>query len=578
MTYTSNFCRNPSFQMGITGYSALLTGQIALDTTNVLYGNQSLFVNCPGNKPGEGCATAGGVIPNRATCSASIYLTGNGAVVVYALIAGTVVGSQPVTLTGQWQRVVLNGISSTPGQTILIEIATATATQCQFWVSGCQIEDSSPAHPYCDGDQSGCEWTEGFWGGVSVCYFENPVTAVSNVTTTPDVVNILNTGERYFVTPVPAGSDNFNPLVILGGAGPAAALSDFSVSSLTDPDPAQTYTSWNNATIASATGSSYNRSWSVFYPPVDYLVSGGEYLYSRAAYFAAGWYFTSVPSDGTVNITRVQAEVLPVTTGYGQPSPSSFDPPRAIHSIIKPDRLNFCPNPSIEVSTAGWSATGSAAISQDGTVSVGDIIEYDDNLLTAGTHSLKVTCNANGDGAEITLVNLITGLTYIVSAYVQPGQGFDNIVLAIADGDTSVLATGGTGYGAGGYGEGYYGGIDPMNDLPENVWYRINCIFTATADSHVLQIQSSAAVDVSYPANMWIDAVLAEAGEDLSFYFDGSFGINYSWETGGTAGLTRSYYYDQSAVKQQAVLNILDRHTPLGIEAGTPQYSTPYIQ
>lgn len=579
VSYTTNYSRNPSFQMNLEGYSQLLDASIALDTTNVLYGNQSCVVGCPGNNAGEGCSTSGGIIPGHSTCAASCYITGSGSVTVYAVTnpGGIIVTSVPVVLTGQWQRIKLEGIECYPGQTLFLTVRTTVASQCQFWLSGIQVEDTSPCHPYCDGDQDGCEWAEGFWGGISVCLYENPVAAVSASSTASNRVPILIQGERFYVSSV-SSSRTYDSLVFAGGSGPAGAVTDFAVFGLTDPDPAQAYVSWNNAGTLSSTGGTYTRIWSVFYPPQEYLVSNGDVLYERAAYGAVGWKFASVPANGTVNLARVQAEVLPVTTGYSQPSPSAFDPPRAIHSVIKPDRLNYCTNPSIEVSVSGWTAVGEASLSQDGTVSVGDIIEYDDNILTAGTHSLKVVVNSNGDGAEISIPDLITGYTYIASVYVRPGQGMENIVLSVADGETSVLATGGTGYGTGEYDEGPYGGIDPASDLPENTWFRINCIFTASSDTEILSVTSSSAEDISYPADMWVDAVLIEAGEVLSFYFDGSFGVNYSWETGGSAGLARSYYYDQQAIKQQAVLNVLAGHIPLGITAGTPEYSVPPAQ
>lgn len=577
--FTNNYCRNPSFQMGLEGFTFLLDAKISLDKNNVLYGNQSCFVNCPGISAGEGCVTAGGIIPGHSAASASLFITGSGSVTIDAVVnpGGTVVGSTPVQCTNQWQRVQIPNITCTPGQTLFLVVHTTTALPCQFWISGIQIEDSQFCHPYCDGDQDGCEWIEGFWGGISVCFFQNPVHAVANVNEFSNLVPILVTGEKFFVT---AESSNLtiSDLVFTGAPGPVAAVTDFGISQLTDPDPAQTYTSWNTAGLVSSTGGAYTRNWAVFLPPNDYPVSNGQLLWKRAAYMSAGWYFTSLPNNGTVNLARVQTEVLPITTGYSQPAPSSFDPPRALHSIIKPNRLNYCTNPSIEVSTAGWTATGTGSVSQDSTVSVGQIIEYDDNLLTAGTKSLKVTVNSNGDGAQITIGDLITGYTYIASAYVQAGPGFSNILMSIANGETSVLSTGGTGYGFGGYGSGPYGGIDPTSDLATSTWFRINCIFTATSDSHALIIQSSSAADISYPSYIWVDAVMVEQGEVLSFYFDGSFGVNYNWESGGTAGLARSYFYDQQAVKTNAVLNILQRHTPLGILADTPLYRTPPIQ
>lgn len=575
MSFTNNYCRNPSFQLGLAGYSNSLDAAIQLDNTNVLYGNQSVLVSCPGIRAGEGCVTAGGIIPSTSLCSASCFINGTGSVTVYAVTnpGGVIVVSTPITCTGQWQRVKLEGITCSPGQTLFLIIQTSIAQRCQFWISGVQIEDSSPCHPYCDGDQDGCQWIEGFWGGVSVCHFENPIAAISNITATSNVVPILQTGKKFFIT-ANSEFETFSDLVVTSGPGPIGAVKDFGVAQLTDPDPAQTYVSWNTAGTPSTTGGTYSRNWGIFYPPVDYPVSNGN-LYNRAAYAAAGWFFASVPNNGTVNITRIQAEVLPITTGYSAPAPTAFDPPRAIHSIIKPDRLNYCVNPSIEVSTASWSALGTATLARDNTVSVGEIIEYDDDILTAGVASLKVTVNSSGDGAQINIVDLLTGVTYIASAYVQAGPGLENIVMSISNGETSVLATGGTGYGSGDYDIGPYGGINPASDLPVSTWFRINCIFTATADSHILQITSSSAADVFYPTHIWVDAVLVEPGEDLQFYFDGSFGSQYVWE--GTAGLSRSYFYDQYQIKQQAVLNVLEGHVPLGIDFDTPQYAIPPI-
>jgi len=575
--FTNNFVRNPAFQLGLQDYSSTQGATIQLDKSNVKYGTQSCYVKCPGNKAGEGVITAGGIIPSNSVCSASLYIMGTGDVTIYAAVnpGGTIVASVPVTCTGQWQRFALEEIQCSPGQTLFLMCQTNKAQECAFWITGIQCEDSSPHHPYCDGDQDGCEWLEGFWGGRSRCHFPNPVVANSNALGTPDLVNVLATGQRFFIDSSSVASA-FDDLVNVSGPGPIAAIKDFGVAQLTDPDPAQTYVSWNTAGTTSTTGGAYTRNWGVFYPPVDYPVSNGSNLWNRAAFMSAGWLFSSVPNNGTVNLSRVQVEALPVTTAYSQPSPTTFDPPRAIHSVIRPDRLNYITNPSIEVNTTGWSAVGTATLSQDGTVSVGQIIEFDDNLLTAGTKSLKVTLNANGDGAQINIPNLITGTTYIASAYVQAGAGLENIVMFVANGTSSVLSTGGTGYGGPPeYGSGSYGGVNPTSDLPLSTWFRINCIFTATADSHILQITNAAGLDVAYPTSMWIDAVLVEAGEVLSYYFDGSFGNNFSWE--GTAGLSRSYYYDQQNLKKNAVLNVLEGHVPLGIEFDTPQYNTPPI-
>jgi hypothetical protein len=54
--------------------------------------------------------------------------------------------------------------------------------------------------------------------------------------------------------------------------------------------------------------------------------------------------------------------------------------------------------------------------------------------------------------------------------------------------------------------------------------------------------------------------------------------VDYSWETGGSSGLTRSYYYERQEVGSAAVSAALAQHTPLGILAASPVYSQPYTQ
>lgn len=582
MVYTNNYCPNPSFQDGLTGYSTLADAVMSLDSTTVLFSTSSLFVTCPGIEAGEGCITASGTIPANATGSGSCYLQGSGSVTVYAVVnpGGVVVSSQPVTLTNQWTRITLSGIALVANQSLYLQISTTSAQYTQFRVSGVQIEDTSPAHPYCDGEQDGCIWVNNTYGGPSQQLYQNPIASSSSGRTDSNLVNVLLTGFSSIAVPLISSDKNYDPLVVVGAPGPAGAATDFSVSLLTDPDPAQTYVSWNNAGTPITTASSaWTRSFSVFIPPQDYLVSNGQLLYSRAAYAAIGWKYPSATINNFFQLAKAQAEVLPLTTGFGAASPSAYDPPRAIHSIIVADRINFCKNPSFEVSTANWSPTGSATLAQDGTVNIGEITEYDDTIISAGVNSCKITINAAGDGAQTTIANTIPGYMYTASCYVQAGAGLSNITLTIGGSTTSVTQSGGTGYGAGTYGGGPYGGINPGIDLTTGVWYRIWCVFQANSDAMNFEIISSPGSDISYPASMWLDAVLVEQGEILGGYFDGSSGTNYTWDSvTGTPGLARSYYYDQMAVKQQAVLNVLSKHTPLGISYAQPVYSVTPTQ
>lgn len=575
--YTTNLCINPSFQLGISGYSSVLGATLTLETSLVLYGTQSLNISSTGSVVGEGVSTAYGVATTASLASFSLFMQGSGTVIVSAVSQTRgVLGSTLVTLTSAWQRAIINQISVTPGEVLYITVASNVKEKLNLFIAGIQIEPESPAHPYVDGDQIGCYWAGGSPGGVSVQPFPNPIVGSANEIEATNVVVLSYPASPS--SPFIAAEHEFAPTVSVSSPGPVAAVTDFGIYQYSDPDPAMTYASWNTSGNSSGVTGYYTRNWGVFYPPLDYYASGSQKLWNRAAFMAVGFQFNSVPNNGSVNVSGVQAEVLPITAVYSRPAPSAYNLPRSVMPIVKPDRLNFCVNPSFEVSTAGWTALGTGVLTQDITKSAGNIIIYDDVQLTAGTSSMKVTVNANSDGAQTSLTNLIAGDTYTVSAYVQAGPGLANITLLCANGTTSVLSSGGTGYSFDGYGGGYYGGIPSGTDLTINTWYRISTTFIATDATVALSITANAALDVIYPASIWIDAVLVEAGSNLGTYFDGNFGVDYSWELGGLPGLSRSYYYSQNKVKKQAVNNVLSRHVPMGISSGTPQYNIPYTQ
>lgn len=577
MAYTTNYCLNPGFQNGLTGYSALKSASIQPDTTSILLTNPSCLVSTQGLVAGEGVSTAYGVIPDISVGSASIYVKGTGNVNVTAVLnpVGLTV-TQPVTLTNVWQRVALNGIAFTAGIVVNIEVTTTSMQAVDFSIANVQIENESPAHNYCDGNQEFCNWlVSGSTFGISEQLYPFPSGATGQTNDSGGIVNVLNMGE-VFLTTAEGFTEDFSATVLSSDINPLASMTDFGIFELTDPDPAQTYVGWNNGGTNSGTSGSYNRIWSTFYPPQDYFVSGGTQLWKRAAYMAVGFQFNSVPAAGTQNISDVQAEILPITTAFAQPAPSSYDEPRKLHTIIKPNRLNFITNPSFETSTAGWTAVGSASLATDATKTAGNIIEYDDFQFTAGTKSLNVTVNASGDGTEVTVADLIVGDTYIFSAYIQPGPGLLNINLSCETGSTSLQATG-LPYGGEGYGTGEpYGGILPGVDLPTGSWIRPSFVFTALHSSETIIITSVPGSDVSYPTHFWVDAVMLELGQDINFYFDGSFGTDYFWET--TANLSRSYYYNQYKVRKNAVFNVLQKHTPMGIHFAQPLTIVPYTQ
>lgn len=576
--YTNNFVANPSFQGGMAGYSIILdannnsTGVMYLDDSDHLYGVQALLVITNGVEAGEGVNLYQVTVGSTTTYTASCYVKGSGNVSASAVVNGVSSSLIPVMLTNQWQRIIFSGLALTSGNTVYIQLITTDVEVAQIQISGVQTEDSPLAHPYCDGDQPGCFWNAGY-ASTSYQPVANPATGTMAIITSTYGLNILVKGEQFASVPGTLSSHDYLPVIFIGSSGPASAVTDFTVSLLTDQDPAQTYGSWNNFT-SSVTNSGYTRLFGTFIPPADYIVSNGQFLYNRAAYGVPGWLFPSYPNAAAATIAKVQVENLPVTNLYGAASPSSFDTPRNIHSIVEPNRLNFCPNPSIEANTTGWTAIGSASIARDTTFYVGQLGNYDDMPYTTGVASLNVTVNANSDGVFINCPGLLTGFTYTATAYILAGPGLANVLMSIGNGTTSITASSGTGYDTGLYGAGGYGGITTSGgNVSQNIWFRIPLTFQATAGTNAIEFFASAGTGITYPTNFWVDAVLIEPGQNIGSYFDGNTpGDTYLWS--GAINNSTSYFYAVKGSGSQAVSDSLAKHVPLGITPSAPLYLT----
>lgn len=221
--------------------------------------------------------------------------------------------------------------------------------------------------------------------------------------------------------------------------------------------------------------------------------------------------------------------------------------------------------------------------------------------LLAGSDSGDVTMTADGDGISISVPDLILGDTYVASLFIQSGPGLAVLTASCADGEATLSQfTGGVPYGGEpgiGYGQGFYGGVgggtnysdddygsgsyggEPL-DIPTGIWSRLAFTFTANASTVTLSVIGVGSADVSYNTNFWVTGVMVEAGTELLDYFDGSYGgtdyLDFQWE--GTAGKSRSYFYQQFAVKKYTVNKVLAKHTPLGITYAAPVYLQVYTQ
>ena len=563
--WTYNLCPNPSFEAGLTGWTALTGTTLLQDTSQGYAGHASMQVETDGTAGGQGVYGPNVTVPSTGLGSMSLYITGPAGNLTVSAVSGmsaTVLASTTVALTGNYQRVVLSGLPLTSGDPMYVVVQTTTAQEMSFWLDAVQYEMNSPAHDYIDGSYLTCVWSG--YPDVSASYLPYPFgTAASGSMTLEGRASPVALGEAF-------GTSAEGSMTLSGTESgtivtdPVGALTDFSIWTPADMDPAVSYPAWSNAQ-ASTGETGWNRIYGVFGAPLQYDAADGV-LWSQAAYAAVGFDFTSVPSAAQQSLSDVQFELMPLPLPGSTPAPSTWVPPRQVTAVVKPTRLNFCPNPSIEVSTAGWTSIGTAVLSRDSSVTA-----------VAGTYSLKVTLHAPGDGCYIVIPELIYGDTYIVSASVQGGAGLEDILMSCSGTSTS-SAQQGIPYGGDailgiGYGQGPYGGIEADTaDMPTGQWFLPNAVFTAQASTVTLSFTSLAGSDISYPAEFWVDAVLVEAGETLGTYFDGSWGTDYSWETGGTSGLTRSYWYDRQEVSSGAVNDVLTQHTPLGITSATPVF------
>jgi hypothetical protein len=585
MTYTLNFAPNPNLQLGDTGYLPINDNSSVSIGTVSYVGYFACLVETAGIAAGEGVLTAGGIVPSIGTGSASVYVyspTGVGSLTISAAAEPSSAILQTVSYNlananQEWARVVLNNLPLLEGQELYLIVQTAVQQETSFYVSAVQYEMDAVAHPYIDGNSAFCTWLGTPGNSSSQQEYQFPAGGYGFMRLSGKPVAVVGRGESF---PVKA---EYTGVMTLSGScsgattvNPNAAFDAFGAwqPSTVDLDPAFSYASWNNAgTLSGQTG--YNRIYGLFLPPASMPDSGtattGTNLWNAAQYMAAGWEFLSVTNGQQQDLADVQVEMLPYVLG-ATPVPNTYHNPRQILTTIKPTRLNFAPNPSFAVSDADvYGITTTVTFAQTTAVSAETVASTLDNA------SLAVTVNDNGDGVAMSITDLLVGDTYIVSSWTQGGEGLYDVTVNCSGGSASSAQTG-TGYGEGTYGGGYYGGIDPVTEMASGQWY--NPVFTFVAQASTVQLYWTAVTGsgVTYPTTFWVDAITIEHGEVTEGYFDGSFGTDYYWETGGTAGLARSYYYQRYESSVGSVETVLTQHTPQGIIANTPSYFVPYTQ
>lgn len=601
--YTTNLCTNPSFESGLTGWTATdsgtalaqtgilvsATGQVISGVARSLYGAYSMQVTTDGTLRNQGVVGPAASVPvwdGPVVGSMTVGLFGETGVVEVSAVSnpgGVVLATALVPLNGTWQKVQLNNLLYPTGAengSVYLVITTAYAQDITFNVDGVSYQLQPTAHAYVDGSSQGGTWTG--TAGLSSSYqqYQFGLTATLSFSISGDA-SLVAQGEaldlgipaavEFSLTPVPQGG--------LGIFAPAAALTDFGLWTSQDPDPAQSYGWWTNAGIM-AGETNYSRPYAMVVPPRDYVVSNGSYAWRRAQWAAVGFRWLNVPAQASQVLTDVQLEICPTSPATAT-TPRPYQRPRQLQVVVKPNRLNFCPNPAIAVSTQGWAGiNGDEQLAQDDTQSPGEIGSYDGLPVLLG-QSLRCDLESSASlGASITISYLIAGETYICSFYTQPGAQVADILGQCGSGSAdlaSVIAVD-DGYGDAPYGSGPFGGVYEAQTALPQVWTRVSFAFVAGASTETLDISAQLVPGANLPVSFWVAGVLIENGDVLQPYFDGDSGADALWETGQTAGLTRSYYYNQLRYGQSIVEDALRVNTPLGISYAPPLYALPPAQ
>jgi hypothetical protein len=173
--------------------------------------------------------------------------------------------------------------------------------------------------------------------------------------------------------------------------------------------------------------------------------------------------------------------------------------------------------------------------------------------------------NQPWQGASTILIDLVPGEHYVASARIYLGTACPAVyALAFSGTASSVPDT-------------FFQGNNTslVTNTLSNGWYLVSVPFVATSPIATIvfavdrdQLPAVRTTAVTY----WIDAVVAEAGDIPGSYFDGSSGTGYEWETDGTPGLTRSYYYGDETHRSGVLQSLLAEYTLAGTNVATPQY------
>lgn len=366
----------------------------------------------------------------------------------------------------------------------------------------------------------------------------------------------FNKGEITLVVPIPfplsVSPGNFN----LGYGGSVSistdwrnTFSDFALwvnpsgsgySSVDlDPSSSPIIQGWQNQSASTPTGYYGGDS----YQPWTTL--GATLIPPRGAKYVAPKIGVQTASGAYQFLTYIGLSTLPLSDiqdyniSGGFPTPT-YEYPRALIVKPVPDRLNISVSPTGKnLVTAG--CTSSTGPSYNGTIST-TITVTDSDFTTVESQNIQVEA---GEVYTYSFSYQTTADSFSMEAQFLNGS------LQLID----IIQS------------------DPFPPTGSD-WGVASMTFTVPDGAFNMQVSPVVPESLTNTGStISITELLLEESSVVGTWFDGDSGDGYSWQSGETAGESRSYYYDNQSVRQQILDRVLLESTPLWLTLIDTQFS-----
>lgn len=328
------------------------------------------------------------------------------------------------------------------------------------------------------------------------------------------------------------------------------------------PDPAMLLSQQitSGAAYDSTSPSNFRRVSAQLLVPYDQNASDST-LWGRAAFVAAGVRVKNVASGNAFYIDGAQVELAK----NGASAPSAYSPARALQCRVRPNRLNW----GWSKSATGWglvAPTGGAWSGAAPTVVTSGAPD-DNGAFLRGTISTASTATGGGFSFGSSASDLLP-----VKAGVP--WSFRSLVRTSHPGSAYLLVRW---YSPTGAQVGDNSNILTLN-LLANTWteYRLDGLVPpAGATRGFLTWYRSTGGNWAVGDTMDLAGLIIEQAARAGTYFDGSYGSDYLFESGGSGPGVRSYYYEDYVTRSYLLRQILAENSALGTAPAVPQFALP---